>query len=238
MENILQFLDVALERKMPAASPLVSLCYAQSLDGSLSLSRQEATQISCAESRTLTHRLRAYHDAILVGVGTILTDDPLLNVRLVEGRNPQVVILDTHLRTPLKARLLRENPAPIWIATTEAAPYSRKRDLIEAGARVLILNTDELGLLHLASLLQCLRELGMKSVMVEGGAKVITSFLLHKLADVAVITLAPLFLGGINLIDLTVHTPNGRHAPLARLEDSHYLKIGEDILLWGAIQYP
>ncbi len=240
MDAALQFLEAMKQRKKAASSPLISLCYAQSLDGSLSLSRKRATQISGEAARKLTHRLRARHEAILVGVGTLLADDPLLTVRLVEGNNPQVVILDTHLRTPVEARVLRENPAPIWIATSSLAAQSRRRALEAAGARLLTLDSDDQGLLHLDSLLQRLKEIGIHSLMVEGGARVITSFLHHKLADIAIITLAPWFLGGVNLIDndsLDLRKGSPR-VPLASLEELGFAFAGGDLILWGAVQYP
>src|SRR5512133_2370683 len=86
--------------------PLVTLSYAQSLDGSLAAQRGTPLALSGPQSMELTHRLRAAQDAILVGIGTVLSDNPRLTVRLVEGSQPQPVILDSHLRFPLNANLL------------------------------------------------------------------------------------------------------------------------------------
>jgi 3,4-dihydroxy 2-butanone 4-phosphate synthase/GTP cyclohydrolase II len=87
--------------------PFVTLAYAQSLDGSLAARRGEPLSLSGLESQKLTHRLRASHSAILVGISTLLADDPQLNVRLVEGENPQPVVLDSRLRTRFKARVFQ-----------------------------------------------------------------------------------------------------------------------------------
>ncbi|MCK4899238.1 MAG: RibD family protein, partial [Anaerolineales bacterium] len=89
-----------------AERPLVTLSYAQSLDGSIAVRRGSPLSLSSPEAMTLTHRLRAAHETILVGIGTVLADNPRLTVRLVEGRNPQPIILDSHLRLFLDANLL------------------------------------------------------------------------------------------------------------------------------------
>ncbi len=95
---------------------MVGLCYAQSLDGCLAEARGRPTALSGPESGRLTHRLRSLHDAILVGVGTVLADDPRLTVRGVRGPSPQPVILDSRLRTPPDAYLVAQHPRPAWIA--------------------------------------------------------------------------------------------------------------------------
>lgn len=86
--------------------PFVTVSYAQSLDGCLASHDHRALALSGQASMTLTHRIRAVHDAILVGVQTVLNDDPMLTVRLVEGEHPQPIVLDSRLRFPMSARLL------------------------------------------------------------------------------------------------------------------------------------
>ena len=81
-------------------SPIVTLAYAQTLNGMIAKKRGEPLVLSCEESMVMTHQLRAEHDVILVGIGTVLADDPRLTVRLVEGEDPQPVVLDSHLRCP------------------------------------------------------------------------------------------------------------------------------------------
>ena len=108
-------------KRLPGAAgrPVVTLSYAQSLDGSIAARRGFPLQISGTESAQLTHQLRAVHDAILVGIGTVLADDPHLTVRHAQGKDPQPVVLDSQLRFPLGAKLLRERSP--WIATTSRA---------------------------------------------------------------------------------------------------------------------
>ncbi len=214
--------------------PLVSLCFAQSLDGCLTARRGQPTALSGAEAMRLTHQLRAAHDAILVGVDTVLADDPQLTVRIFPGEHPQPVILDSRLRTPPDAKLLacRGDPGglpPAWIATTPFSDPARRAVLEEAGARLLLLPPDAEGRVLLPALLDCLAENGIRSLMVEGGAQVITSFLEEDLADWVAITLAPVFLGGLHAV---------QHAlpALPRLSQVQYERAGQDMVVFGRLR--
>src|SRR5258706_14727336 len=113
--------------------PLVLLTYAQSLDGSISVRRDQQLQLSGPESQKMTHYYRSNHDTILVGIGTVLVDDPRLTARLVEGKNPQPVIVDTHLRFPPTARLLMNPDLRPWIVTSDQSELSTRQSLEAAG---------------------------------------------------------------------------------------------------------
>ncbi len=208
--------------------PLVSLCYAQSLDGCVALQRGRPTALSGAETQRLTHWLRSKHEAILVGSGTVIADDPQLTVRLVEGQNPQPIILDSRLRTPLNARLILGHPRPAWIATTEAADPARRAALEAVGATLLFLPQDRNGKVELMPLLECLAQRGVSRLMVEGGAQVIGSFLAAGLVDLLCVTIAPVLLGGLHAIEQALsHTP--------RLREVHVERMGEDLVVWGKL---
>ncbi len=118
---------------------------------------------------TLTHSLRACHDAILVGIGTVLADNPRLTVRLVAGKDPQPVIVDSRLLFPPYAELLR-HPRPPWIATSQKADHKRQETLEAAGARVFRLPSAN-GWVDLDCLLKLLSDRGLNSLMVGGGAQ-------------------------------------------------------------------
>jgi GTP cyclohydrolase II len=216
--------------------PLVTIGYAQSLDGSITTRRGVPLALSSRESLRLWHRLRAYHDAILVGIGTILADDPQLNVRLVRGADPQPVILDTKLRFPLKALALNNNRQP-WIVTTHKSSSKRKQMLESHGAQVIRLKSGRTGWVDLTALLKLLAERGIDSVLVEGGARVITSFLKARLADRFVITLTPFFIGGVHAVErLLTEKKSNKHIQLKRariMGDNWY---GRDLVLWGALE--
>ena len=214
--------------------PFVTLSYAQSLDGCLSARRGTPFPISAPASLTMTHALRAAHSAILVGIGAVLADDPALTVRLVAGDSPQPVIVDTHLRTPPDARLLR-GQLPAWIATTlSGAQSSRRRCLEEAGARIFTLPTDENGRVDLTALLSCLGAEDVRSLMVEGGARILTGFLEKRLANYAVITIAPIFLGGYPLIQ-SAGGKDALRAVMPRLQHVEQVQLVTDTVLWGEV---
>src|SRR5215204_909315 len=126
------------------ALPWVTIKYAQSLDGRIATRSGESQWISGSDSLVYAHELRAQHDAILVGVGTVLRDNPRLTVRLVEGRDPLRVIADSALRTPLDAALLDE-PRSTLLAATAAAEADRRATLEARGARVIVLPAEEDG---------------------------------------------------------------------------------------------
>ena len=109
-------------RHADARWPCVTLSYAQSLDGSIAGCNGETLGISGGPALDFTHRLRAMHDAILVGVNTVLTDNPRLTVRRVEGPNPRPVVVDSHLRTPLDSRILQRREAATIVTTSERVP--------------------------------------------------------------------------------------------------------------------
>jgi 3,4-dihydroxy 2-butanone 4-phosphate synthase/GTP cyclohydrolase II len=212
--------------------PFVTLSYAQSLDGSIAARRGATTPISGPDALRLTHQLRAHHDAILVGIGTVLADDPQLTVRLVAGPNPQPVIVDSRLRLPLTARLLGDGRA--WIATTDAADRQRQAALEAAGARVVRLPADDAGRVSLPALLAYLHRQRVHSLMIEGGARVISRVLAERLADRLVLTIAPLLLGGLNAVGGGAPSLNGHLWPA--LLRPRYQVVGRDVVLFGELE--
>lgn len=219
----------AQEHCRRAGRPLVTLSYAQSLDGSLAAAPGRPLALSGPASLTLTHRLRAAHAAILVGIGTVLADDPRLTVRLADGGQPQPVVLDSRLRTPLRARLLSGQRAP-WIATLEDAPGDRQAALRSAGARLLTFSHGLDGRVPLPDLLARLASEGIYSLMVEGGAQTLTAFLSQGLADQVVITIAPLFVGGLPAL-----TPGSAFKQFPHLEQAGCERLDEDFIVWGKL---
>jgi riboflavin-specific deaminase-like protein len=228
MQNYNDWLLQADQHRRRTGRPLVSLCYAQSLDGCLTAQRGQPTRLSGAAASRLTHQLRAAHDAILVGVGTLIADDPQLTVRLVEGRDPQPVILDSRLRMPAQAGLLKRANQPAWIATTPAADPERRAALEGAGVRLLVLPADDAGRVSLPALLDALAKNGINSLMVEGGAQVITAFLAQGLADWVSITIAPVILGGLPAVEPCL-------ALQYRLTQVYYEQLGQDMVVFGRL---
>src|SRR5438105_4961079 len=133
MDALLHDLGQTRARKRPQGRPFVTLAYAQSVDGSISIARGQRSALSGPDSLRFTHALRAGHDGILVGVGTVLADDPELRVRLVDGRDPQPVIVDSNLSTPAEARLLARSP---WIGSAHHGHGERRARMEARGARM------------------------------------------------------------------------------------------------------
>jgi GTP cyclohydrolase II len=195
------------DRLVPAAGgdprapvPSVTLSYAQSLDGSIAAERGKPLKLSNHQSQALTHQLRAWHDGVLVGINTVLSDDPQLTVRLVPGNSPQPIVLDSRLRFPPSARLLRPPCVPPIIATTTDACVRREAQLREAGATIVRVRSLRGGFIDLRDLLARLDALGIRSLMVEGGAHVITSFLASNIVDKLIVTIVPQVVGGLPAI--------------------------------------
>ncbi|SRR5579884_1332762 len=174
--------------------PWVTIKYAQTLDGRIATRSGESQWISGSESLVYAHELRARHDAILVGVGTVLRDNPRLTVRLAQGRNPLRVVADSALRTPLDAAVLADAAGALVAATASADP-ARRTALEARGVRVIVLPAEESGRVDLAALLRALAARGVRSVLVEGGAEMITSLLRRRLAHRLVVCVAPKLLG-------------------------------------------
>jgi len=218
-----------------ADRPLITIKYAQTLDGRIATSTGDSQWISGPDSRAVAHRLRAEHDAIMVGVGTILSDDPLLTVRLAQGTDPLRVVVDSALRTPLTARVLTSDTAHTVLATTDAAPPQRVTAVCGLGARVYRLPKRE-GRVDLPALLHALAAEGIQSVLVEGGAGLVTELLRLRCADRVAIFIAPKLTGaGIEAVgDLGTRTIGDALTFAEPSVDT----IGQDILFRGYIQWP
>jgi 3,4-dihydroxy 2-butanone 4-phosphate synthase/GTP cyclohydrolase II len=214
--------------------PYVTLSYAQSLDGSISARPDQPLAISGPESLAWTHSLRASHQAILIGIGTALADDPSLTVRMAQGADPVPVVLDSHLRLPVDARLFSLHPH-ILLATTASPTCAKAQALADAGATLIHLPADKEGQVALAPLLAVLGQQGIASLMVEGGGEVITHFWQQGLANLAVITVAPILLGGVGAIRAPLYQMNGQGLIFPSLRATQTFQAGRDLILWGRV---
>jgi diaminohydroxyphosphoribosylaminopyrimidine deaminase/5-amino-6-(5-phosphoribosylamino)uracil reductase len=235
MKSMIDDLDAT--RTIPIHRPFVTVSYAQTLDGRLATSTGSSQWISAPESLRLSHELRAEHDAIVVGVGTVCKDDPRLTVRLVAGQNPLRIAVDSSLRTPLTAAVLTEGAAPgTVLAVTDRAPVARRDEVRALGATVLCLPTNTEGRVDLVALLAALHDRGVGSVLAEGGAGMITALLQARLVDRLVVCVAPKILGaGIEAVgDLGI-----RELDRALLmTDTSVTCYGVDLILDGRVEYP
>lgn len=178
--------------------PWITLKSMVSLDGRVAAADGSSRGLGGPEEQRWVHRLRAESDAVLIGSGTALRDDPLLTVRLSPARGdaPWRVVLDSTLKTPLDSRLVRSaSEAPLLVATT-SSDAERTRALEARGARVWRFEPDALGRVALPALLRRLGAEGRYAVLVEGGPTVHTAFLREELADEVAVGIAPVILGG------------------------------------------
>lgn len=228
-DTIEHWLTGAQKSLSPANRPFVTLSYAQSLDGSIALRSSEPMALSGNESLRLTHQLRSMHDGILVGIGTVLSDDPQLNVRHWTGKNPQPIVLDSQLRMPSDARLRQCSEKPCWILTTQEREWPN-----QGGIEICQSQPGSDGRVCLKNALALLYEKGIRHLMVEGGAHVITAFLKAQLVDAVVITVVPRIVGGYKAVgDLEIDS----RVDLPAINPFHSERLGDDLILWGTLDY-
>ena len=177
--------------------PFVTVKYAQSLDGRIATSTGDSRWISSPAALRLAHKLRREHDAIAVGIGTVLADDPQLTVRLVKGRSPLRVVVDSTLRTPITARVLAGGAASgTLMATAESADPNRASEIHALGAAIVRLPACSNGSgIDLTRLLAELGSRGIASLLVEGGKGIITSLLAARAVDRLIVVTAPKIIG-------------------------------------------
>ncbi|SMF93624.1 3,4-dihydroxy 2-butanone 4-phosphate synthase / GTP cyclohydrolase II [Methylomagnum ishizawai] len=208
------------------AGPFVTLAYAQDLDGGTAA---EAAPTS-RPALTLTRHLRAQHDALLVDIDSLPAAPPSL--RQGQGTDPRPVFLDDQLRTPPEA--LVQGGHPPLILTTGTPDPARVASLTERGAEVVAVGTDAEGGIDLLLALRALRERGIHTLMVEGGAATIRRFLRQRLVDYAVIAITPRLGGGPQAIGGP--GPAGE-APTLGITDCQYQTLGSDIIAHGPVGY-
>jgi diaminohydroxyphosphoribosylaminopyrimidine deaminase/5-amino-6-(5-phosphoribosylamino)uracil reductase len=229
--------------------PWVIAKAACSLDGKIATATGESQWLTGEKARAFGHRLRHECDAILVGIDTVLADDPQLTTRLPgrktqnpvpstqnPGKDPIRIVLDSKLRLPLSARLLHlDSPAPTWVACTGAAPAAKIKALKKLGAEVLLLppESEESGRVALQPLLELLGKRQVQSLLVEGGAQVLGAFFEAKLVDKFYFFYAPLFLGGQEAPGVLGGRGIARLKDAERARDLAILRMGQDLLISG-----
>jgi diaminohydroxyphosphoribosylaminopyrimidine deaminase/5-amino-6-(5-phosphoribosylamino)uracil reductase len=210
--------------------PFCTLKTAMTLDGKIATVENASKWISGEDSRKYVHELRQQYSAVMVGINTVLYDDPLLNTRRIrkKSRDPLKIIVDSSGKIPLDAKVLKMNPQLVIVATTDKMGMTKKRGLERLGAQVLV---------DLNFLMFSLGKMGIDSVLLEGGSTIAFSALMNGIVDKVVSFIAPKIIGGS-----AAPSPVGGKG-LSLMEDAigvndwNYRKIGSDILIEGYIRY-
>ena len=176
--------------------PYITLKIAQSIDGKISLSNKEQTWLTGKISVKYVHKLRSEYDAVLVGAGTIKTDNPLLTVREVKGRNPQRIIIDGELSIPADSNVIKNAKSiETWIFTSTASAKKKIDSLFEKGVKIIQLKSDRNKVLNIKDVLKELANQNISSVLVEGGSEIFSQFIEEELFDEIIVLQSPKILG-------------------------------------------
>jgi len=226
-------LNEAFIKYVTEKRPFVIMKAAASMDGKIATRSGDARWITGERARRFVHRLRNEVDAILVGAGTVIKDDPMLTTRLGQkrGRDPLRVILDSGLKIPLTARIFNlDSSAQTLVATLDNASDSKKRLLIEKGVEIMAVSTNQSGL-DLAELLSKLGRKGILSILIEGGGTVFASAIQSRLVDKFYLFYAPIIIGGTKAVDMVGGEGVNHIAGAFRLKYMKTRKIGDDLLV-------
>lgn len=236
LEKDCQRLNEAFCKYILKKEPFVVLKVAATMDGKIATRNGGSKWISGEASRRFVHQLRDQVDGVLVGIGTVLRDDPLLTTRKKEGSEPYRIVLDSQLKIPEEAKVFEHSPSKVILATTESAPQEKIERMEKRGVRVLIVDSKE-GRVDLRSCLSKLGEIGIMTLLVEGGSRVNGSFLDEGLIDKFLLFLSPKLIGDPQALGIF----GGKG--VANLKDSVALKeiktkrIGEDIFVEGYLEW-
>lgn len=215
--------------------PYVTVKVAQSLDGKIATSAGCSKWITNEISRRFVHRLRSGADAVLVGVNTIIKDDPLLNARIKNlKKQPLRIVLDSRLITPKGSKVIKDRSPQTIIATTDKA-FNKNRDKFKREGVDVVSFKEKKGAVCLKSLLRYLAHRGVSHLLVEGGGTAIANFLKDKLVDEIFIFIAPKIIGGRDAITSVEGEGVKSLKDALKLRDVKIKRFGEDILIRGHV---
>lgn len=219
--------------------PYVCLKLALSLDGRIASRTGVSKWVTGPEARARVHLLRAQHDAVMVGIGTALADDPLLTVRDAPGHSPLRVVLDSKLRLPVAGRLVQTaREVPTWVVCTTDAASSAEEALVERGVEVLRAAPSAEGRIDPLVALKLLASRGIVTVMIEGGAELAGSVLAGRVVDELHCFIAPILLGPRGRPGAVDWAGPATPAEAPCIADPQWEVCGVDAHVWGQLRYP
>ena len=215
---------------MKKKRPFIVIKAAISLDGKIATKTGHSKYITGMQARKYVHELRGCYDALMVGVNTVIKDNPQLTTRLAKGPNPIKIVLDTTLRIPINSKIIKKEPEKLIIATSKKANKAKIKKLEKKGVKVLIVSVSK-GVIDLNELTKILAKHDICSIMIEGGAELNTAAIKSKIADKILFFISPKFIGnglaslgdlGISKVDKSI-----------KLNNIETKRLGKDILLEG-----
>ena len=211
--------------------PYVTAKFASSLDGKIATVSGESQWISGAYSRRFTHHLRDINDGIMVGIGTVLADNPSLTTRLENGKNPVRIIVDSNARAPLDAKILNDKLAETIIAVTSNVPAEKITALKNLGAKIIV--AGDAARVDLKILMAELGKMEITSILLEGGGTLNFSMFRAGLVDKIYALIAPKILGGKNALTPVEGAGFEKLSDALELENLSAEKMGDDIMISG-----
>ncbi|MCM3717553.1 bifunctional diaminohydroxyphosphoribosylaminopyrimidine deaminase/5-amino-6-(5-phosphoribosylamino)uracil reductase RibD [Fictibacillus phosphorivorans] len=214
--------------------PFVTLKSGITLDGKIASYINNSKWITSAEARQDVHKLRNENQAILVGVNTVIHDDPELTTRIPNGRNPIRVIMDSTLKILLDSKVLNDRQAETWVFTTENHDKEKRAQIEERGAKVFVTNTSQV---DPKRVLKILGENLVSSLLIEGGGTINAAFLQNKLVDKTIIYMAPKLIGGKDSPSFFGGQGIDKMADAIELTDLKVTQVGPDFKFTGYPKY-
>jgi diaminohydroxyphosphoribosylaminopyrimidine deaminase/5-amino-6-(5-phosphoribosylamino)uracil reductase len=219
--------------------PHVSLKLALSLDGRIATRTGASKWVTGPEARAKVHELRSRMDAVAVGIGTVVADDPRLTVREVQAPSPVRVVFDTKLRIPSGARLVATaRETPTWIVTSLEASPAVEQTLSDQGVEILRAPPSAEGRIDVTAALRALAQRGVVSLMVEGGAELAGSVLAARLADELHVFVSPILLGPRGRPGAVDWAGPDTPSEAPRIVDAHWERCGKDAYVFGPLAFP
>jgi len=216
--------------------PRVVIFSTMTIDGRIA-SKTRYSQLSCPHDLRRLHELRAQCDAVMVGANTVIIDDPSLRLKYVEGKNPDRVIVDGLLRTPLTARVYTLKISKTIVLTTESAPQEKVEKLREMGVHVLLLS--ERPPINMKKAMEVLGSLGYRTIMVEGGGDLIWHLFKDRVVNELRVTIAPYIFGGRDAVSLVMGEgfSTTDESPIFELKSVSRCQCGNEVHLIYDVKY-
>lgn len=232
-------LNAPFFKLMTTGMPYVIAKWAMSLDGKTATHTGDSRWVSSEESRRYVHMVRSQVDAVLVGIGTVLRDDPLLTARLEGGRNPKRIVVDGQARLPLDSKLVKSISASggpeVIVATTTLAPRERLEGLERAGCKVMVVKGREKRV-DLIDLMKRLGQMQFTNILMEGGGSLTAGFFEQGLVDKVMVFISPKIIGGGEARLPVAGTGADKIEEALRLKEVQVSRLSEDILVEGLVE--